>query len=133
CGSGARSTNGGSAAPRSIPLAVYAGGKRIEVARPGRPHSSLQRRVELRRAGARLELAVRLKTARRRVRRALAAHEARVDLPVVPIRSTIALPPIRQVLHNDCEATSLSMLLVAAGIHAGQLRLQARLPRSGPP
>jgi uncharacterized protein YvpB len=132
CGSGSHSTNGGAPTPRSIPLAVYAAGKRIEVVRPGRPRRSLPQSVELRRARARLDLAVRLKTARRRVSRALAAHQARVDLPVVPIRSTIALRPIRQVLHNDCEATSLSMLLAAAGIHAGQLRLQARLPRSGP-
>jgi uncharacterized protein YvpB len=132
CGSGGRSTNSGAAAPRPIPLAVYAAGKRIEVVRPGRPRRSLPQRVTLRRGRARLELAVRLEMAHRRVRRALAAHEPRVDLPVVPIRSRIALRPIPQVLHNDCEATSLSMLLAAAGIHAGQLRLQARLPRSGP-
>jgi hypothetical protein len=36
------------------------------------------------------------------------------------------------VLHNDYEATSLSILLAAAGIRAGQLELQARLSRSGP-
>jgi uncharacterized protein YvpB len=66
------------------------------------------------------------------VRRALAAGEARIDLPVVPISTAIALRPVRQVLHNDCEATALSMLLAAAGVHKGQLELQARLPRSGP-
>jgi uncharacterized protein YvpB len=53
-------------------------------------------------------------------------------VPVVPLSATVALRPARQVLHNDCEATALSMLLAAAGVHAGQLRLQARLPRSGP-
>lgn len=66
------------------------------------------------------------------VRHALAAREKRVDLPVTPLRTTIDVRPIRQVLHNDCEATALSMLLSAAGIHAGQLELQRRLPRSGP-
>ncbi|MGH3053567.1 MAG: C39 family peptidase [Gaiellaceae bacterium] len=132
CGSGGRSTSGGASPSRPRPLAVYAGGERIEVLRPGRPHSGLPHRIVIRRGRARLELAVRLHPALRRVRRALAAHEARVDVPVVPLRTTIALRPVRQVLHNDCEATSLSMLLAAAGIRAGQLRLQARLPRSGP-
>jgi uncharacterized protein YvpB len=66
------------------------------------------------------------------VRRALAAHEARVDLPLVPLRTSIALRPVRQVLHNDCEATALSMLLAAAGVRAGQLKLQDRLSQSGP-
>ena len=55
-----------------------------------------------------------------------------MDLPVVPLRTTIALRPVRQVLHNDCESTALSMLLAAAGVRVGQLALQARLPRSGP-
>ena len=35
--------------------------------------------------------------------------------------TTIAVRPVRQVLHNDCEATALSMLLAAAGVRAGQL------------
>ena len=132
CGSGGRATTTGASPPRPIPLAVYAGGKQIEVLQPGRPHANLPQRIALRRGRARLELAIPLRSARRRVRRALAAHEPRVDLPVIPLRSTIALRPIRQGLHNDCEATSLSMLLAAAGIRAGQLELQARLPRSGP-
>jgi uncharacterized protein YvpB len=55
-----------------------------------------------------------------------------VDLPVVPLRTTIALRPVRQVLHNDCEATALSMILAAAGVRAGQIELQERLRRSGP-
>jgi uncharacterized protein YvpB len=50
----------------------------------------------------------------------------------VPFRTVIALRPVRQVLHNDCEATALSMILAAAGVRAGQLELQERLPRSGP-
>ena len=70
--------------------------------------------------------------ATRRVRRALAAQRPRVNVPAVPLSSTIALAAVRQVLHNDCEATALSMVLTAAGVHAGQLELQARLPRSGP-
>jgi uncharacterized protein YvpB len=40
--------------------------------------------------------------------------------------------PVRQVLHNDCESTALSMLLAAAGVRVGQIRLQSRIPRSGP-
>jgi uncharacterized protein YvpB len=73
-----------------------------------------------------------LPRAKRAIRRAVATNRARVALPVVPLRSAIAIRPVRQVLQNDCEATSLSMLLTAAGVHVGQLRLQAQLPRSGP-
>jgi uncharacterized protein YvpB len=114
------------------PLAVYAAGKRIEVLQPGRRRIRLPQRIEARRGRASLTFAVPIRRARRRVRRALAAHETRVNLPVVPLRSTIALRPVRQVLHNNCESTALSMLLAAAGVHAGQLELQAHLPRSGP-
>jgi uncharacterized protein YvpB len=113
-------------------LAVYAAGKRIEVLHPGQRRFGLPDRVVAGRDRATLNLAVPLRAARHKVRRALVAHRARVDLPVAPLWTTIALRPVRQVLHNDCEATALSMLLAAAGVHAGQLRLQGRLPRSGP-
>ena len=118
--------------PRQRPLTVYAAGKRIEVVRPGQRRIGLPHGTEARRGRATLHLAVPARRARLRVRRALASHEARVDLPVVPLRTTIALRPARQVLHNNCEATALSMLLAAAGVRAGQLELQARLPRTGP-
>lgn len=114
------------------PLAVYAAGKRIEVVRPGQKRLRLPHTVLMRRGRASLVVAVRTRLARRKVRWALAAHETRVELPVAPLRTTIALRPVRQVLHNDCEATALSMLLTAAGVRVGQLELQARLPRSGP-
>jgi uncharacterized protein YvpB len=118
--------------PPPPPLAVYAAGKRIDVIRPGRTRVALPGRLELRRGRAKLELTVPRRRAMRSVRHALAAHERRVDLPVTPRRTTIAVRPVRQVLHNDCEATALSMILAAAGIPAGQLELQRRLPRSGP-
>jgi uncharacterized protein YvpB len=114
------------------PLAVYAAGKRIEVLRPGHEQLRLPDEVETERGRAKIELAVLTRRARRSVRRALAVQAVRVDLPVVPLRARIALRPVRQVLHNDCEATALSMLLAASGVHVGQLALQARLPRSGP-
>jgi uncharacterized protein YvpB len=76
--------------------------------------------------------AIRQHRARQIVSRALAHHATHVDVPVTPLWSTIAQRPVRQILHNDCEVASLSMLLAAAGVHAGQLQLQARLPRSGP-
>jgi uncharacterized protein YvpB len=113
-------------------LAVYAAGKRLAVVRPGGRRLRLPSRIEVRRGRARLLGAIPLRRARRMVRRALASNASRVDLPVEPIRSTITLAVVRQVLHNDCEATALSMLLAAAGIHAGQFELQRRLPRSGP-
>lgn len=113
------------------PLAVYAAGRRIDVLHPAQRRFRLPRRIEVRRGRATLELAIPTRLARTRVRRAL-GHEVAIDLPVVPVRTRIAVPPVRQVLHNDCEATALSMLLVAAGVHAGQLELQRRLPQSGP-
>lgn len=128
--------SGGSASTRHprrpTRLVVYAAGEQVEILHTGQRRLGLPDRVELRRGRARLHLAVPLHRASRTVRRALAAHEARVDLPVVPLWTTIALRPVRQVLHNDCEATGLSMVLAAAGVHVGQLALQARLPRSGP-
>jgi uncharacterized protein YvpB len=110
---------------------VYAAGKRIEVIHPDQRRFGLPDRIEVRRGRASLSLTV-PGNARLRVRHALAAHETRVDLPASPLRTTIALRPVRQVLHNDCEATALSMLLAAADVRAGQLELQKRLPRSGP-
>jgi uncharacterized protein YvpB len=118
--------------PRPWRLAVYAAEKRIEVIKPGRSRIALPHRIALRRGRARLELGVQRRRAAREIRRALASHAARVRVPVVPLSATIALRPVRQVLHNNCESTALSMLLAAAGVRAGQLKLQAQLPRSGP-
>ena len=131
CGSGGPTTSR-ARAPHPTPLAVYAAGERIETLQPGQRRIGLPDRVVAGRGRARLSLAVPHHRALRAVRRALAAHQTRVDLPVVPLWTTIALRPVRQVLHNDCEATALSMLLAAAGVRAGQLELQRRLPRSGP-
>jgi uncharacterized protein YvpB len=114
------------------PLVVYAAGRRIAVLHSNRRKIRLPDRLEVRRGRATLSLAIPARRARRAVQRALVLRAARVDLPVVPLRSSIALRPVRQVLHNDCEATALSMLLAAAGVREGQLELQARLPRSGP-
>lgn len=129
CASGGETSTRARPAP---PLAVYAAGKRIEILHSGQRRIGLPDRIVAGRGRATLNLAVPARAARRKIRRALAAHRARVDLPVAPLWTTIALRPVRQVLHNDCEATALSMLLAAAGVHAGQLQLQGRLPRSGP-
>lgn len=119
--------------PPPRPLAVYAAGRRIALIRPSRPRPlRLPRGVEFRRGRSHVDFEVRLRRARQAVRRALSTHRAHVDLPLRPLRSAIALRPVRQVLHNDCEATALSMLLEAAGVQVGQLVLQHRLPRSGP-
>jgi uncharacterized protein YvpB len=129
CGSGG---NKGTRSQPPRPLAVYAAGKRIEILHPGRRQIRLPGSVEVRRGRATLNFVLPPRSARRRVRRALAANQPRVDLPVVALRTTIAIRPVRQVLHADCEATALSMILAAAGVSAGQLELQERLPRSGP-
>jgi len=131
CGSGHSATTRTNP-PRPTPLVVYAAGQRVEVLHPGQRRIGLPDRVVARRGRASLDIAIPLHRAMRTVRRALAAHETRVDLPVVPLWTTIAVRPVRQVLHDDCEATALSMLLAAAGVRAGQLELQERLPRSGP-
>jgi uncharacterized protein YvpB len=131
CASGGPSTTRTSR-PHPERLAVYAAGKRVGTVRRGQRRLGLPDRVELRRGQARLEIAVPPHRALHAVRRAFAEHRSRADLPVVPLRATIALRPVRQVLHNDCEATALSMLLAAAGVRAGQLELQERLARSGP-
>jgi uncharacterized protein YvpB len=126
---------GGSKSPSARPprpLVVRAAGKRIDVVRPGRRPRRFSARIEVDRGRARVVYAIPVRRARRMIRGALALHERRVDLPVKPVRSTIALRPVRQVLHNDCEAASLSMLLAGAGVQAGQLELQRRLPQSGP-
>jgi uncharacterized protein YvpB len=132
CGSSGSTTTRHHRPQRPRALAVYAAGKWIGVIQPGSRRIRLPARIELRRGRARMEDAVPQGRARRLINQALAAHAMRVDLPVMPLRSKITLRPVRQVLHNDCEAASLSMLLAAAGVHAGQLEVQARLPRSGP-
>jgi uncharacterized protein YvpB len=130
CGtSGATSTR---ARPPTRPLAVQAAGKLIETLHPGQRRFSLPHRITVRRGRATRYLSIRMPLARRQVRRGLATDGGSVNLPVVPLRTTIAIRPVRQVLHNNCESTALSMLLAAAGVHAGQLELQQRLPRSGP-
>jgi uncharacterized protein YvpB len=130
CGSGGATSTQARQPPRR--LAVYAAGKLIETLHPGQRRLGLPDRVEAVRGRATRVLTISIPLARSRVRHALRTHEATLDLPVVPLRTTVALRPVRQVLHNDCESTALSMLLAAAGHHVGQLKLQARLPRSGP-
>jgi len=129
CGSGSAASTQAQPPPR--PLAVYAAGKLIATVRPGRRRFRLPNRITVRRGRVTRNLIVPEPLARSQVAHAL-GHRVAMNLPVVPLRTTIALRPVRQVLHNDCESTALSMLLAAAGVHVGQLRLQARLPRSGP-
>jgi len=133
CGAGHSGTTATRTQPLPRRLAVFAQGTRL--GRVERGHASsfrLPRHLTVRKGRARLVLAIPRARARAEIRRALATGATRVDLRVVPERSSIALRPVRQVLHNDCEATALSMLLAAAGVHAGQLALQSRLPQSGP-
>jgi uncharacterized protein YvpB len=132
CGGGTRPTTS-TTQPRPQRLTIFAGGKRLGSVRSGSPmRLRLPRRLTLQRGRARLAVEIPRHRARIETARALKLHESRLDLSVVGLSSSIAVPPVRQQLHNDCEATALSMLLAAAGVHAGQLELQARLPRSGP-
>jgi uncharacterized protein YvpB len=132
CGSAGRSTSP-DRPPRPPVLTVFAVGKRLGSVRPGsRSRLRPPRRLTVRRGRARLIVAIPRRIAREQIAHAAGRHASRLDLRVRPVSSSIALRPVRQTLHNDCEATSLSMLLAAAGVRAGQLELQAQLPRSGP-
>jgi uncharacterized protein YvpB len=129
CGSGAAVRK----PPVSRPVAVFAAGRRLAtVSRRNVRRVRLPARLAVRRGRARLVVRIPAAPARKAIARALAHRARRLDLNVVPVSSSIALHPVRQVLHNDCEATALSMLLAGAGVRAGQLELQEQLPRSGP-
>ncbi|HLX32868.1 MAG TPA: C39 family peptidase [Gaiellaceae bacterium] len=131
-GCGASTATTTSRPPQPKPLAIYADGVKLATLLSDRQAVRLPQRLSIRSGRARIAVDIPLQRAKRAVRAALRADKTRVDLPVVAHSSSIALRPVLQVLHNDCEATSLSMLLAAAGVRVGQLRLQAQLPRSGP-
>jgi uncharacterized protein YvpB len=86
----------------------------------------------VRRGRARIVFLVERRQARTAIRDAERRRRSSLELPVKAVASTIAIRPVRQVLHNDCEATALSMLLTDADVHVDQLTLQRRLPISGP-
>jgi len=133
CGAASMPTTTRSRPSPPPPLTIFVAGTRLATVHPGRRGTwRIPARLRIRRGPARILVAIPVGRAKRAVHRAAAARRTRVDLPFVPLRSSIAIRPVRQVLQNDCEATSLSMLLTAAGVHVGQLRLQAQLPRSGP-
>jgi uncharacterized protein YvpB len=132
CGGATRATTS-STQQRPQRLAIFADGRRLASVEPASAlRLRLPNRLTLRRGRARLVVEIPRHRARIETARAIRRHETRLDLSVVGISSSIAVPPVRQQLHNDCEATALSMLLASAGVHARQLELQARLPRSGP-
>lgn len=58
-------------------------------------------------------------------------HEAvrarRVERP-----RPVHAPVVAQLLHNDCEATALYVLLASVGVRVDQRELQREMPRSGP-
>jgi uncharacterized protein YvpB len=112
---------------------VFAAGKRVATASPANAgRIRLPGRLLVRTGRARLVVELPRARAGAEIARALKRGATRLDLRIVPVSSTIAVHPVRQVLHNDCEATALSMLLAAAGKRAGQIELQRQLPRSGP-
>ena len=92
----------------------------------------LPRRIAVRHGRATIDLALSRAAATTATEKALAARRARVVVPTRAVSASIAVRPVRQVLRNDCEATALSMLLTAAGVHAPQLQLQRELPIAKP-
>jgi uncharacterized protein YvpB len=114
-------------------VSVFAAGRRLgTVTEASASRLRLPARLRLRRGRARLVVGIPVARSRRAIARALAGHRSRLELPVRFVSSSIGIRPVLQVLHNDCEATALSMILAAAGRPAGQLALQAQLRRSGP-
>ena len=114
------------------PLTLLVAGTPLRTLRAPYRTGSLPREVHVRRGRARLVLRVAHRGLGAAIARAAARGVTRFELPLVPVSSSIALHPVRQVLHNDCEAAALSTLLAAAGVHVGQLELQEKLPVSGP-
>lgn len=126
-------SGGATTPPPPAKVVVFAAGKRLgSVTQGKRWRLLLPARLGVRRGRARLVVAVPVARSRRDIRRALAQRQGRIDLPVRYVSSSIAVAPVLQVLHNDCEATALSMILAAAGRTVGQLTLQRQLPQSGP-
>jgi len=66
------------------------------------------------------------------IRHAVAVGGGTVFVRQEPIASSIRLPVIKQALQDDCEATSLSMMLSFSGKQISQLTLQEQIVRSGP-
>jgi uncharacterized protein YvpB len=66
------------------------------------------------------------------VRHTIAAGGGTVVVPQEPIASTIRLPVVKQTLQDDCEATSLSMMLDFGGKRVDQLTLQNQVAHSSP-
>jgi uncharacterized protein YvpB len=79
---------------------------------------------------------IRLRTYRgaleRSIHQVVATGGGTVNAPQGPVASKIRLPVIKQTLQDDCEATSISMMLKFAGKRVGQLTLQNQIARSGP-
>lgn len=131
-----------SAAPPPGTLAVFAAGRlltRVAVPAAAAPTAEaravvrrLPARLVVRRGRATIHFAVSRAGAAAAAERALAARRPQVVVPARPVSAAVALRPVQQLLHNDCEATALSMVLAAAGVDVSQLRLQRQLPVSGP-
>lgn len=142
CGSGTRV--GGDPHParaRTRPLRVLVDGRvvltasvpeRGAVAAASAVAARLPTTVRLRRGDATVTADVARGPATAALARALRARLGAAQVPAQPVESSIALAPVQQTLHNDCEAAALSVLLAGAGVHVDQVALQRELPTSGP-
>lgn len=132
CGASRAAAPPTTTAPPPRPLTLLADGRSVATIRPPYRLPRLPRTFRVHEGLAHIDLRLERTRVRADVRHAVSLRQTRLELPLAPVSSTIAIRPVRQVLHNDCEATALSMLLTAAGVHAGQLELQERIPISGP-
>ena len=137
-GSGAAS----SAAPAPVPVRLSSNGKTLA----SRPIDRLQTHREVDHwlsaavptssvevsGRAHIKLQTNQVALDRRLHHSIAAGGGAVAVPRQPVSADIRLPVIAQTLHNDCEATALSMLLLDRGRQVDQLTLQNELPQSAP-
>jgi hypothetical protein len=97
-------SSGASAPPPPESLAVFAAGERLGTVTESNLHRfRVPARLHLRHGRARLVVEISRTRSRREIRRAFGHRRRRLDLRVTPVSSSVAVRPVLQVLHNDCE------------------------------
>lgn len=94
--------------------------------------SSLPANRTVHRGPATLELQVGLDSVAPAVARAAREGGGTVAIRERPVAARIRVPLVKQVLRDDCEAASLSMLMAFSGKPVGQLALQRQVAHSPP-
>ncbi|MDX6604543.1 MAG: hypothetical protein QOF23_1052 [Solirubrobacterales bacterium] len=85
-----------------------------------------------RRGGARIVYEVDRTATAATLRRVVRSGGGAVSVREAPVSASIGVPLIKQALPDDCEVTSLSMVLAYMGRPAGQLALQKQVAQAKP-